>query len=385
MMHELDEQDYIRHKLFAGDDSPGRRYRRLVIGDGSLWEFLRYEILTSLLGSLPGASGLLLRKRFYPKLFGSAGRGVVFGRHLVLRNPQNIRLGEEVIIDDHCVIAARGAGEEGLVIEDRVILNRGVHIQAKVGPVRIGAESDIGAGSCIIAQGGVSVGRHVAMGGGCKVGGGLIETSLSDPGAARPDVGGRTKVTRGPVRIEDRVTLGTMVIILDGATVGTDCIVGAGVVIREDVPPRTIVAPRQRLVMLPRPAGRSSADVAPEPKPKPARSRAPQRPEPPGELTEVEVDPRTVRAIFAAIEEVNLQLPPEKRLPRSLDTPLYGNGGGLDSLILVNLLVASEDRLAEEFGSPISLTDRDLASRSDNPLATVGSLVRFVEQIQRNG
>lgn len=382
-MRELEKQNFIRHQLFAGHVSPMRRYRRLVVGDGSLWAFLRYEILTTLLGSLPGAIGLALRKLFYPGLFQSAGRGVLFGRNVVIRNPQGIRLGNGVVIDDNCVIDARGAGPEGLVVEDGVILNRGVMVLAKVGPVRIGAGSDVGAGSYIIAQGGVFVGRQVAMGGGCKVGGGLVGMGRGDSGAVETEEeGGRRRVTRGPVRIEDRVALGSMVIVLDGTTVGSDCIVGAGAVIREDIPSRTLVAPRQRLVLLPRPG----MDDAPSPAPSPEHEEnaSPERHaiEP---IPETGADPRTVRAIFAAIEEVNLQLAPDERLPRSLDAPLHGNGESLDSLVLVNLLVASEERLTEAYGSPISLTDRQLATDSDDPLATVGSLIEFVERVRRTG
>jgi acetyltransferase-like isoleucine patch superfamily enzyme len=68
----------------------------------------------------------------------------VFGRNLTIRNAQNITLGDNVIIDDDCVLDARGAGPDGVVIGDRVIINRGASIQAKIGPIWIGEDSDIG-------------------------------------------------------------------------------------------------------------------------------------------------------------------------------------------------------------------------------------------------
>jgi acetyltransferase-like isoleucine patch superfamily enzyme len=327
--------------------------------------------------------GLALRKLFYPSLFQEIGEGVVFGRNVVIRNPRKIRLGARVMIDDNCVIDARGAGGECLVIEDDVILNRGTMVVAKVGPVHIGAESDIGAGSYIISQGGVSVGRQVAMGAGCKVGGGLIEmgrrSSAGVTGGAERE---QVKVTKGPVRIGDRVAFGGMVIVLDGANVGAGCIVGAGAVIREDIPPRTLVAPRQHLVVLPRPGEterRDAEDFVADASSSQTRVRL-SKPTP-----ETEADPRTVEAIYAAIDEVNMQLPPQERLRPSLDTPLQMNGGSVDSLVLINLLVASEERLAEAFGVHIVLTDPSLAAETENPLATVGSLIRFVERVRRNG
>lgn len=380
-MLRLDNRHYIRHQLFTGNLTPAQRYRRLVVGEGSTWEFLRYETLTTLLGGVPGALGLALRRRFYRSLFAEIGTGVVFGRNVVIRNPRKIRLGNRVMIDDNCVIDARGAGEEGLVIEDDVIINRGTMVLAKVGPVRIGAESDIGAASYIVSQGGVSVGKRVAMGGGCKIGGGLIEMGLrsptDDPG------GGNVKVTRGPVRVGDRVAFGSFVVVLDGVEIGDECILGAGVVVREDIPPRMLVAPRQGLLLLPRTEGGAAVDdpggaATDEPGDAAARPETgTTSPAPAGGP-----DPRTVRAIFAAIDDINLQLPPQERLRPSMDTPLQENGGALDSLTLINLIVASEERLAEVFGEPITLTDRNLAGAEDNPLATVGALVRYVERVR---
>ena len=62
-MQQLDEQEYIRSKLFASDTSMVRRYAALVVGpDTSWWQLIRYELITMLLGGLPGALGLALRK-----------------------------------------------------------------------------------------------------------------------------------------------------------------------------------------------------------------------------------------------------------------------------------------------------------------------------------
>src|SRR5918994_3146637 len=126
------EQYYIRDQLLAGKKSAARRYAELVLGEGASYgQLLKYELITGLFGGLPGALGLALRQLFYPRLFKKVGRGVVFGRHIVVRNAGNIRLGDRVIIDDGCVLDGRGAGPAGVVIGDRVIVNRGTMIQAK--------------------------------------------------------------------------------------------------------------------------------------------------------------------------------------------------------------------------------------------------------------
>ena len=106
---------------------------------------------------------------------------MVFGRDLVIRNPQLISLGDNVIIDDDCVLDGRGAGPAGVEVGDRTILGRGVSVQAKTGPIRIGPDSDIGMHSVIHSQGGVEIGAAVGLSGGCKLSGGVFQT---DRGAA---------------------------------------------------------------------------------------------------------------------------------------------------------------------------------------------------------
>lgn len=181
---------------------------------GSTWDWIRYELITTLLGCLPGAAGLLLRKIFYPALFRTCGRSVISGRSLLIRNPQNIELGNGVFIDDFCLLDGRGGSEEPVIIGERVTLNRGVTVQAKIGTIRIGADSDIGAGCSIISQGGVFLGKEVSLGGNCDIGGGSFATETANPAtgstAARgeEDSPKHRKFTKGPVRIGDRTVTG---------------------------------------------------------------------------------------------------------------------------------------------------------------------------------
>lgn len=243
-MQQLDEQDYLRGKLFSGERSAMRRYADLVVGaEAGYLQLLRYELVTMLLGRLSGALGLALRKLCYPSLFRRCGKGVVFGRDLVIRNAHRISLGENVIIDDACVLDGRGAGPQGVEIGDRVILGRGVSIQAKIGPISIGADTDIGMHSVIHSQGGVEIGRAVVMGGGCKLSGGVFQTARTAEGA-----GGemaqreQTRWTKGPIRIRDRCLIGFGCLFLDGVEIGAGSVLGAGSLLTRSVPPLSVAA-----------------------------------------------------------------------------------------------------------------------------------------------
>ena len=241
-MQQLDEQEYIRSKLFASDASMVRRYADLVVGpEASWWQLIRYELITMLFGGLPGALGLAMRKLFYPRLFRRCGRGVVFGRDLVIRNPHRISLGDNVILDDGCVIDGRGAGPAGVEIGARTILGRGVSVQAKIGPIRIGSDSDIGMHSVIHSQGGVEIGNEVVLGGGCKISGGVFQTERrigTDGMSARE----QTRWTKGPIRIGDRCLVGFGSLFLDGVEIGEGAVIGAGSVMIASVPAWSVAA-----------------------------------------------------------------------------------------------------------------------------------------------
>ncbi|MCL4267598.1 MAG: acyl carrier protein [Anaerolineae bacterium] len=92
-------------------------------------------------------------------------------------------------------------------------------------------------------------------------------------------------------------------------------------------------------------------------------------------MTDIE---RTTEAVFQAIDELNDILPPERRLQKSPDTVLYGSGGRLDSLELVNLIVAAEQNIEDEFGVPITLADERAMSQRNSPFRTVATLVAYI-------
>ncbi|MBT6295730.1 MAG: hypothetical protein HOJ14_04130, partial [Nitrospina sp.] len=64
-------------------------------------------------------------------------------------------------------------------------------------------------------------------------------------------------------------------------------------------------------------------------------------------MTELE---KILNCIYEAVDEVNEQLPDGQKLEKSPDTVLFGESGKLESIDLVNVLVATEDSVEEEFG-----------------------------------
>jgi acetyltransferase-like isoleucine patch superfamily enzyme len=234
---ELDHNQLIRQRLFKSQQSSGAKYQSLVTGRPGLMSLLRYEITTTLVGGIPGALGLLLRRLLYRGLFRQCGPGLILGRGVTIRHADKIRLGRHVVIDDFCVLDGRGAGEEGLILEDEVIVNRGTIVQSKFGPVRIGSGTNIGAGSHLCAMGGIDIGEAVLITGNCTISGGRYHTEALDVPIMQQGA-----YTHGPISIGRGCWLGMKVLVLDGVRIGQGCAIGAGAVVNRDLPDYAVAA-----------------------------------------------------------------------------------------------------------------------------------------------
>ena len=63
------------------------------------------------------------------------------------------------------------------------------------------------------------------------------------------------------------------------------------------------------------------------------------------------------------------------------DTPIYGSDGYLDSLGLVRLVVAVEERLRDKFNVSISVVSDKAVSQSRSPFKDVKSLARYLKSL----
>jgi acetyltransferase-like isoleucine patch superfamily enzyme len=236
-VNDIHKDEVIRGKLVRARSSPIRTYMELTVGDAPPWYFLLYEFLISTIGPLPGGAGLLLRRSVYRALFGRLGRGLVLGRSVTIRHPRGISLGDDVTIDDYCLIDARGAGRAGVHLGDEVIVNRNCMLQAKAGPIQIGRRTSVGSNSVIVSTAGVELGEAVLIAGNCYISAGAYRIDdLSRP------VMDQEVYSRGPIRIGEGVWIGTGAIILDSITVGKGAVIGAGAVVNRDVPEAAVVA-----------------------------------------------------------------------------------------------------------------------------------------------
>lgn len=237
-MAEIDKATFIRDKLAEGRDSPLGTYRKLTVGQAGLGYLILYELLMMLVAPMPGGLGFYLRRKLYPLILGKVGMGVIIGRNVSLRHPRRIVLGDNVTIDEYCVVDARGGtGDSGVVLEDGVILNRGCMVLAKNGPVHIARRTTVGSNSAIVSLSGVDIGEAALFAGNCCLSAGSY--NVDNAAAAIMDAGAYSK---GPIRIGSGAWLGTGAIVLDGVSVGAGAVIGAAALVTSDVPDRSIAA-----------------------------------------------------------------------------------------------------------------------------------------------
>ncbi len=232
-MSTIQSDKLIRNKLAAGRQSPLATYRALTAGDMTGFRFALYELLIMFIMPLPGGLGYLLRKKLLPAFLGSAGSGLIIGRNVTIRHPGQIHFGDNVTVDDGCIVDGRGAGagsSEGVVLEDGVMINRNCMVLAKNGPVRIGERTTIGANSVIVSMSGVDIGPSVMFAGGCYVSAGAYRVDGSHGPLMDQDA-----YSDGPIKIGAGAWLGTSAVILDGASVGDGSVIGAGAVVSGDI------------------------------------------------------------------------------------------------------------------------------------------------------
>ena len=215
-------------------------YQEYVVGSRSFWDLLRYEFIIQFLAGFPGALGLVLRKLFFPFMIKKSGKKIVWGKDLVVRYPSKIRIQDQCIFDDGCVLDAKGENNEGISIGKISMLGRHTILGCKNSDILIGDHVGIGA-HCIInavdtsrvtIEDNVVIGPMVYL-----AGGGNYHIERTDI-----PIGDQGIDCRGGIHIKKNCWIGANTVILDGVTIGNDAIVGAGSVVTGDLPAYSIAA-----------------------------------------------------------------------------------------------------------------------------------------------
>ncbi|MFI5176949.1 MAG: acyltransferase [Vicinamibacterales bacterium] len=216
-------------QLFAKGGARAK-YSALVVERPGWGALVKHECVVLLAQAVPGALGLALRKWLYPWLLGACGRNVVFGQNVVLRHPHKIHIGDHVVVDDNCLLDAKGERNAGIRIGSGVFIGRNTILSCKNGDIEIADGANVGFNCEIFSASRVRVGQDTLVAAYVYLVGGDHE--FSDPSRAVLD---QPRSSKG-IDVGEGAWIGAGATILDGVTVGDRAVVGAGAVVRDAVP-----------------------------------------------------------------------------------------------------------------------------------------------------
>jgi len=219
----------------SGKSSFGK-YRDLFYGTSSLWYIVKSELVMLLFSGMPGAAGLLMRRIFYPHMFRKCGSKTVFGRNITLRHAHKISLGGNVILDENCMLDAKGASNDGITIEDNVFIGRNSIVYCKNGNIHLKRAVNISSNCTIFSSNSLTIEEGTIIGGySYLLSGGEYDTGSKTHFADQDGI-----KTVGPLVVGPNCWIGAGVTILDGASLGEHCVIGAGAVVTKPVPANSL-------------------------------------------------------------------------------------------------------------------------------------------------
>jgi acetyltransferase-like isoleucine patch superfamily enzyme len=243
----------VRKLLADNNTSKSRKYMSLVVGKSDWFTLIKFELIILLFSWIPGMLGLFLRSKFYPLLFGKVGRGVIFGQNLTIRHPHKIYIGDGTVIDDNCLLDAKGVDNQGIFIGNNVFLGRNSILSCKDGDIYLEDGVNIGFNCEIFSSNRVTIGKSTLLAAYCYIiGGGNYD--LDRGAAVFGEQDGLDSL--GGIQVGDNCWLGADVKVLDGVDIGTGAVIGAGAVVRQNIPPNSMAAGMPARVVRTREAGR---------------------------------------------------------------------------------------------------------------------------------
>lgn len=219
-----------------GGGSAAAKYFALTYGPVPRWKAILMEVATTLFCGVPGALGLFLRSKLYRPFFAEFGRGVVIGRNVTFRHPSKIRLGEGVVLDDNCVVDAKGGEGSGISLGKNVYIGRNTIVYCKGGEIMIGEDVNFSS-NCVVFSSNKLTMKPGTMVGAFSY---LLSGGEYDYKSGVPFMAQSGMETAGPLEIGAGCWFGARVTVLDGACVGDRCVLGAGAVVTRPLPANSL-------------------------------------------------------------------------------------------------------------------------------------------------
>lgn len=90
---------------------------------------------------------------------------------------------------------------------------------------------------------------------------------------------------------------------------------------------------------------------------------------------------QALTAVKNAVAEMNMTLEADKQISDDLDAVLFGDGSPLDSIGLVNVVMAAEAHVADETGQDMVLASESAMSRKRSPYRSLRALAEYAVEV----
>lgn len=123
-----------------------------------------FTIIESFIRNLPTTLGRKVRWFYYSKRLGSCGKNLIVDKGVIIYNPGNIFVGDNVWLDDHCILI----GGSSFSNVKHVLKPNDKYIY-KIGEIHLNGNNHIAPFAIVQGHGGISIGLDVTIGAGSKV------------------------------------------------------------------------------------------------------------------------------------------------------------------------------------------------------------------------
>ena len=195
-------------------------------------------MLLELLSWCPGAVGLLLRQKLYPRFLKQCGRNVLFGRFVKLRGAKKISIGDGVVVNDYALLDAENylAPGIGITLEDNVFIGAGTEVVSLGNEILIKHDTSVGSECRILSDNKTVIEDNVLLAAYCRVGGTKYERHENKEELKKEANPLENKITK----IGCGCWLGVRTIFHSGVQVGGGTIIGAHGIVADRLPAKVV-------------------------------------------------------------------------------------------------------------------------------------------------
>lgn len=172
-----------------------------------------------------------LRNDYYQTKLRHMGENVRIGANVKLVNPENISIGDNVLIEDHCTLIASSV--RGITLQSNVMIKQHTYLDtesSKTGYIELGTGVYIGVGCCLYGHMGLEIGEHSLLAQNITIT--PYSHQFADKETLIKQQGGHMRT----VTIGRDCYIGMSCSILYSADIGDGCVIGSGSVVVKPIP-----------------------------------------------------------------------------------------------------------------------------------------------------